>query len=253
MYLAKKARTANITVTVDAEESERLEMSLDVFNHVITHPDLQGWSGLGLAVQAYQKRAISTLHWLAALAKSQQCKIPIRLVKGAYWDSEIKRAQVNGLTDYPVFTHKTATDLSYIACIKLIISHPEAFYPQFATHNAHTVAAILELGKRHPGYELQRLHGMGDQLYRQLLKQTKNIPCRIYAPVGPHHDLLPYLVRRLLENGANTSFINLIENTNIRIDKVTKDPVNHLKNTVELTTNCVLTKYLYGKQRLNSE
>ena len=253
LYLAKKARAANITITVDAEESERLEMSLDIFNQVLTDPSMQGWSGLGLAVQAYQKRAISTLRWLAALAKSQQCKIPIRLVKGAYWDSEIKRAQVNGLTNYPVFTHKTVTDLSYIACIKLIISHPEAFYPQFATHNAHTVAAILELGKRHPGYELQRLHGMGDQLYRQLLKQTKNIPCRIYAPVGRHHDLLPYLVRRLLENGANTSFINLIENTNIRIDKVTKDPVNYVKNTVELTTNCVLPKDLYGKQRLNSE
>jgi RHH-type proline utilization regulon transcriptional repressor/proline dehydrogenase/delta 1-pyrroline-5-carboxylate dehydrogenase len=140
LYLAKKARTANITVTVDAEESERLEMSLDVVNQVLTDPALQGWSGLGLAVQAYQKRAISTLHWLAALAKSQQCKIPVRLVKGAYWDSEIKRAQVNGLTDYPVFTHKTATDLSYIACTKLILSYPEEFYPQFATHNAHTVA-----------------------------------------------------------------------------------------------------------------
>ena len=254
LYLVKKARAANITVTVDAEESERLDMSLDVFNHVITDSAIKGWSGLGLAVQAYQKRAISTLHWLAALAKLQQCKIPIRLVKGAYWDSEIKRTQVNGLKDYPVYTHKTATDISYLACSKLILAHPESFYPQFATHNAHTVAAILELGKKHPGYEFQRLHGMGEQLYSQLLKHTEaKIPCRLYAPVGNYQELLPYLVRRLLENGANTSFINQVENPDINIEKVIADPVEHFKNTTDLKLFIALPKDLYGKQRINSE
>ncbi|MCK5121946.1 MAG: proline dehydrogenase family protein, partial [Methylococcales bacterium] len=151
LALVKKAHAANISVTIDAEESERLEMSLDIFGYVLSDPELKGWSGLGLAVQAYQKRALSTLHYLAALAKAQQCKIPVRLVKGAYWDSEIKRAQVNGLKDYPIFTHKTATDLSYLSCAQFILSQSEIFYPQFATHNAHTVSAILEMGKKHPG------------------------------------------------------------------------------------------------------
>lgn len=253
LYLAKKARVANICVTIDAEESERLDMSLEIFDKVISDPALKNWSGLGLAVQAYQKRALSVLHWLIALAKSKQCTIPVRLVKGAYWDSEIKRTQVNGLENYPVFTHKTATDLSYLACAKLILSQPESLYPQFATHNAHTVAAILELGKKHPGYEFQRLHGMGEQLYRQILKQTSNtLPCRIYAPVGNYQDLLPYLVRRLLENGANTSFINQVEDPSININKVIADPVIHLKNTAKLATSCVLPKDIYGQLRTNS-
>ncbi|OQK18230.1 integrase [Methyloprofundus sedimenti] len=255
LYLAKKARTANISVTVDAEESERLEMSLEVFSRVISDPELKGWSGLGLAVQAYQKRALDTLHYLAELAKVEQCKIPVRLVKGAYWDSEIKRAQVNGLKDYPVFTHKTATDLSYLACAQFMLSQVDVFYPQFATHNAHTVAAIMEMvkAKKHPGYEFQRLHGMGEQLYRQLQRQTNGqIPCRIYAPVGMYQELLPYLVRRLLENGANTSFINQVENTDINIEKLIADPVAHFKNIKQLSTNCVLPRDLYGKQRINS-
>ncbi|MBT3813422.1 MAG: bifunctional proline dehydrogenase/L-glutamate gamma-semialdehyde dehydrogenase, partial [Gammaproteobacteria bacterium] len=209
LYLAKKARAANISVTIDAEESERLEMSLDIFSKVLSEPELKGWSGLGLAVQAYQKRALSTLHYLAELSRAEQCIIPIRLVKGAYWDSEIKRAQVNGLDNYPVFTHKSATDLSYLACAQFMLSKTGAFYPQFAMHNAHTVAAILTMAKAKPAYELQRLHGMGEQLYRQLQTDTQGeIPCRIYAPVGNYQELLPYLVRRLLENGANTSFIN---------------------------------------------
>lgn len=252
LYLVKKARAANICVTIDAEESERLEMSLDIFSKVLSAPELKGWSGLGLAVQAYQKRAISTLHYLAELAKSRQCKIPIRLVKGAYWDSEIKRAQVNGLDDYPVFTHKTATDLSYLACAQFILSRADVFYPQFATHNAHTVAAILEIAKGKSTYEFQRLHGMGEQLYRQVLEQTNGeIPCRIYAPVGDYQELLPYLVRRLLENGANTSFINQVENADIDLEKVIADPVTHFKQTKELSTNCVLPRNLYGK-RINS-
>ena len=254
LYLAKKARAANITTTIDAEESERLGMSLDIFDQVISDPSLQGWSGLGLAVQAYQKRAISTLQWLAALARALQCKIPVRLVKGAYWDSEIKGAQVNGLIDYPVFTHKRATDVSYLACSKLMLSYPDEIYPQFATHNAHTVAALLELGKKHSGYEFQRLHGMGEQLYRQILQQTHGtIPCRIYAPVGCYQDLLPYLVRRLLENGANTSFINQVENPEISIEKVIADPVNSLKKTKKLPSQIILPKEIYGKQRINSD
>lgn len=254
LTLVKKAHAANIGVTIDAEESERLEMSLDIFSSVLSDPELKGWSGFGIAVQAYQKRALSTLHYLAALAKAQQCKIPLRLVKGAYWDSEIKRAQVDGLKDYPVFTHKTATDLSYLSCAQFILSQSEIFYPQFATHNAHTVAAILVMGKKHPGYEFQRLHGMGEQLYGQILTQHNGeIPCRIYAPVGNYQELLPYLVRRLLENGANTSFINQVENTDIAIKNIIADPVTHFKKTHYLSTNCVLPRDLYGKQRINSE
>jgi len=254
LSLAKQARAANITVTVDAEESERLEMSLAIFTRVLTDSALQGWSGLGLAVQAYQKRALKTLQYLAVLATEQQCKIPVRLVKGAYWDSEIKRAQVNGLKDYPVFTHKSATDVSYLACAQFMLSQGEVFYPQLATHNAHTVAAILEMGKGHSAYEFQRLHGMGEQLYEQLLLQTDGkIPCRIYAPVGNYQELLPYLVRRLLENGANTSFINQLENVDISIESVISDPVVYVRKVEKLATHCVLAKDLYGTQRINSE
>ncbi len=147
LYLSQQAINSNISVTVDAEESKRLDMSLDIFTHVLSDSTLKGWGGLGLAVQAYQKRAINTLQFLADLAESKQCKIPIRLVKGAYWDSEIKRAQVNGLSDFPVFTQKSATDISYLVSVQFILSRPDCFYPQFATHNAHTVAAILEWEK----------------------------------------------------------------------------------------------------------
>ena len=252
--LTKKARAANITVTVDAEESERLQMSLAIFQRVFNDLALNGWPGFGMAVQAYQKRAFSTIHYLVDLAKAKQCKIPIRLVKGAYWDSEIKQAQVNGLENYPVFSHKTATDVSYLACAKLMISYPDVIYPQFATHNAHTVAAIMEMGKNHSEYEFQRLHGMGEQLYKQLLKQNQGgIACRIYAPVGNYQELLPYLVRRLLENGANTSFINQVENSDISIETVIADPVNYLKKTTSLNNCFELPKDLFGKQRLNSE
>lgn len=253
LYLVKKARIANISVIVDAEESERLEMSLAIFTKVLSDPAIKGWSGFGLAVQAYQKRAVNTLHYLANLAQSQQSIIPVRLVKGAYWDGEIKQAQINGLKDYPVFTHKAATDLSYLACAKILLAQPNRFYPQFATHNAQTIAAILTMGKQQTGYELQRLHGMGKPLYKQLIKQTQGkVVCRIYAPVGDYQDLLPYLVRRLLENGANTSFINQVENTKLDIDEVIADPITLLKKTKKLTSNCVLPKDLYGKQRINS-
>jgi RHH-type transcriptional regulator, proline utilization regulon repressor / proline dehydrogenase / delta 1-pyrroline-5-carboxylate dehydrogenase len=253
LILAKKARAANISITVDAEESERLEMSLDIFAAVFTHPDLTGWDGLGLAVQAYQKRALPVIRWLAGLAENQHSKIPLRLVKGAYWDSEIKRAQENGLSNYPVFTHKSATDVSYLACSQFILSRPDVFYPQFATHNAHTLAAIFHSGKLHPGYEFQRLHGMGEPLYREMMEnQQWHSPCRIYAPVGHYHELLPYLVRRLLENGANTSFINQIDNADISVEELVCDPAERVK-TSSNKTSCVLPGSLYGEQRLNSQ
>ncbi|MDZ4151825.1 bifunctional proline dehydrogenase/L-glutamate gamma-semialdehyde dehydrogenase PutA, partial [Methylicorpusculum sp.] len=192
----------------------------------LTHPSLNGWQGLGLAVQAYQKRAIHVLAWLDALAKQHHCKIPVRLVKGAYWDSEIKRAQENGLSHYPVFTRKSATDISYLACANFLLTHTDTFYPQFATHNAHTVAAIYHLGGRQQAFEFQRLHGMGEALYHELvIRKPWHIPCRIYAPVGTYTELLPYLVRRLLENGANTSFISQVENPDCPIEKLTQDPV----------------------------
>jgi len=250
--LAREARAAGIPMTVDAEESERLDMSLDVFAAVFSHPDLKGWPGLGLAVQAYQKRALPVLRWLAALAASHRCRVPVRLVKGAYWDSEIKRAQENGLAGYPVFTHKSMTDVSYLACAHYLLSKTSEFYPQFATHNAHTVAAILQAGKHHPGYEFQRLHGMGERLYREVMAVSeRKIPCRVYAPVGDYRELLPYLVRRLLENGANTSFINQIDHPEWSVAELVRDPVETVKSLPK-TPQIVLPKDLYGERRPNS-
>lgn len=251
LALAQTARDANIAITVDAEESERLDMSLDIFAAVFNHPDLNGWPGLGLAVQAYQKRALPVIRWLAGLAECQRKKIPLRLVKGAYWDSEIKRAQENGLSDYPVFTHKSATDLSYLACAQFILSRPDVFYPQFASHNAHTVAAIHQFGQQHPGYEFQRLHGMGERLYREIIDvQNWQIPCRVYAPIGDYRQLLPYLVRRLLENGANTSFINQISHPDISVDELVSDPVAAATSSTQ--SSIALPRNLFGEQRLNS-
>jgi RHH-type proline utilization regulon transcriptional repressor/proline dehydrogenase/delta 1-pyrroline-5-carboxylate dehydrogenase len=250
LHLANHARAANISLTVDAEESERLDMSLTIFAAVLTQ--LDDWPGLGLAVQAYQKRALPVIRWLAALAESRHCRIPLRLVKGAYWDSEIKRAQENGLSDYPVFTHKSATDVSYLACAQFILSRPDAFYPQFASHNAHTLAAVHQMGKQHPGYEFQRLHGMGEALYDEIMEhQGWQVPCRVYAPVGHYHELLPYLVRRLLENGANTSFVNQIDHPDINVADLTGDPVATAE-AAELKSPIVLPHYIYGEQRLNS-
>jgi len=252
LTLAQAARTANIFITIDAEESERLEMSLDIFAAVFVHPGLSGWEGLGLAVQAYQKRALPVIQWLAGLAEYRQCRIPLRLVKGAYWDSEIKRAQENGLSDYPVFTHKSMTDLSYLACAQFLLSRPDVFYPQFATHNAHTVAAVSQMGRQHPDYEFQRLHGMGEGLYREITENRHGAkPCRVYAPVGHYRELLPYLVRRLLENGANTSFINQLDDPDISVAELVRDPVGIIGTLVE-KPQIVLPKDLFGEQRLNS-
>jgi RHH-type transcriptional regulator, proline utilization regulon repressor / proline dehydrogenase / delta 1-pyrroline-5-carboxylate dehydrogenase len=223
LALVERARRGDVGVTLDAEEADRLDLSLDIFEHVLASPALAGWEGLGLAVQAYQKRAPFVIDWLADLARRERRRIMVRLVKGAYWDSEVKRAQTQGLAGYPVYTRKANTDVSYLACAARILAAPDAFYGQFATHNAHTVATILERAAPGQPFEFQRLHGMGEDLYEQVIAQGG--ACRVYAPVGSHEDLLPYLVRRLLENGANTSFVNRIADTAIAIESVIADPV----------------------------
>ena len=252
--LLVQARAGNIAVTIDAEESERLEPSLDLFERLAGAAELRGWDGLGLAVQAYQKRAIHVIAWLEDLARRQRRRIPVRLVKGAYWDSEIKRAQELGLDGYPVFTRKLATDVSYLACARRLLAGGEAFYPQFATHNAQTLASIVESAGRRGGFEFQRLHGMGEALYEGLRSlDAPEIPCRVYAPVGSHQDLLPYLVRRLLENGANTSFVNRILDQSVPIEQLVEDPAVRLAR-IEPKPNprIPLPAALYGAERRNS-
>jgi RHH-type proline utilization regulon transcriptional repressor/proline dehydrogenase/delta 1-pyrroline-5-carboxylate dehydrogenase len=223
--LALTARASNVGLTLDAEEAERLELQLDVFEAVYEDPALGDYEGFGLAVQAYQKRGLAVVGYLASLAQARRRRIPLRLVKGAYWDSEIKRAQVQGLADYPVFTRKRSTDVAYLVCARRVLNDRQAFYGQFATHNAHTVAAVLELAHGRRDLEFQRLHGMGELLYDVLGEEGAGIPCRVYAPIGSHRDLLPYLVRRLLENGANTSFVNRLEDEATPIEKLVADPV----------------------------
>lgn len=228
--LLGRARALDVAVTIDAEESERLEPSLDLFETLATAADLAGWNGLGLAVQAYQKRAIHVIAWLAELAGRTGRRIPVRLVKGAYWDAEIKRAQALGVADYPVFTRKVATDVAYQACAKALLDGGELFYPQLATHNAQTLSAILELAGNRSGFELQKLHGMGETLYRDLLEREQpGVPCRVYAPVGSHKELLPYLVRRLLENGANSSFVHQVIDPEASLDALIADPIERLR------------------------
>jgi RHH-type transcriptional regulator, proline utilization regulon repressor / proline dehydrogenase / delta 1-pyrroline-5-carboxylate dehydrogenase len=223
--LALLARDCGIGLTIDAEETERLELSLELFAQVYGDRALSGYEGLGLAVQAYQKRAPYVIDWLAALAKQHGRRIMTRLVKGAYWDTEIKRAQMQGLAGYPVYTRKVNTDVSYLACAAKMLAAPEAFYCQFATHNAHTVATIVERAKQsNAAFEFQRLHGMGAELYEAVVASGGHA-CRVYAPVGSHEDLLPYLVRRLLENGANSSFVNRIADADVSIDDVVADPI----------------------------
>jgi RHH-type proline utilization regulon transcriptional repressor/proline dehydrogenase/delta 1-pyrroline-5-carboxylate dehydrogenase len=225
MALLKAAEARGLAITIDAEEQDRHEIMLDLFGRAFLDPALEKWTGLGLAVQAYGKRAIPTIRWLRRLSEATGKRIPIRLVKGAYWDSEIKWAQERGLADYPVLTRKMHTDVSYLACMRLILSDAKAFYPQFATHNAHTVAsAVVAAGQT--AFEFQRLHGMGEALYEEVSAPGKLIhPCRIYAPVGEHEDLLSYLVRRLLENGANTSFVNRLADEEAPIAQIIRDPI----------------------------
>jgi RHH-type proline utilization regulon transcriptional repressor/proline dehydrogenase/delta 1-pyrroline-5-carboxylate dehydrogenase len=225
--LALAAQEAGVQLTIDAEEARRLELSLEIFEHLALDPELKGWDGLGLAVQAYQKRAPYVLEWLADLSLKSGRRFPVRLVKGAYWDSEIKMAQELGLEDYPVFTRKSTTDLSYLVCAQKMLENPDVFYPQFATHNAHTIASIFEFAHRKAitDFEFQCLYGMGETLYQQLLAENPHLRIRIYAPVGIHKDLVSYLVRRLLENGANSSFVNAINNPKIPAEDLVADPL----------------------------
>jgi len=253
LEIANHAKKVNVAVTIDAEEADRLEISLKIFETV--YAQLENYQGFGLVVQAYQKRALKVLEWLGDLYDQHQRLIPLRLVKGAYWDTEVKRAQEQGLSHYPVFTRKVNTDLSYLACAQYLLSNRKRFYPQFATHNANTVAAIKILGGDDGGYEFQRLHGMGQALHAQTIsKEGLNRPCRIYAPVGSHEDLLPYLVRRLLENGANTSFVNRLTDLTLDIEDITQDPIEKVrKHRTHKHPKLPLPNEIYGKQRLNSK
>jgi len=226
--LCAEARAANLAVTIDAEEAERLDLMLDIFEALGEEDPLQGWEGLGIAVQAYQKRARPVVRWLIDLARRQQRIIPVRLVKGAYWDSEIKRGQELGLSDYPVFTRKLGTDTSYLACARALLAAPEQIFPQFATHNAHTLAAMESFAGTNRKFEFQRLYGMGEALYEFYEDGRAGAGTRIYAPVGSHEDLLAYLVRRLLENGANTSFVNRLANDKAPLEDMIADPVVRL-------------------------
>ena len=220
------AKSLNVALTIDAEEVNRLDLSLELFGRLARDGRLKGWNGLGLAVQAYSKRAKPVLEWLSVLAKDAGRRLPVRLVKGAYWDTEVKRSQEAGYPAYPLFTRKVSTDVSYLACAKFLLARRDCFYPQFATHNAHTLAAISVMAGNDRGFEFQRLHGMGQALYEQVVGASKmNQPCRIYAPVGSHEDLLAYLVRRLLENGANTSFVNRLADDEAPIAEIIADPV----------------------------
>lgn len=248
--LVAKTMANHITLSIDAEEANRLDVGLAVFAEVFTDPDFKDYNGLGYVLQAYQKRAYTVVGTLAALARQTGKKMPLRLVKGAYWDSEIKYAQMNGLPGYPVFTRKEHTDVSYLACAARIFEHDDAFYPQFATHNALTVASIMALAKGR-AFEFQRLHGMGEKLHAQVVNE---IPCRIYAPVGKHEDLLAYLIRRLLENGANTSFVNLLMDKRKPIPEVLDDPLARTRlNQAQPNPRIPLPADLYGADRQNSQ
>ena len=249
--LCQQAASFNIGLTIDAEESERLEPSLSLLQMLCEDADLVGWNGLGFVVQAYQKRAPAVIDWIEELAVQTHRKMMIRLVKGAYWDSEIKKAQVNGYAGYPVYTRKVSTDVSYLVCARKLIDNRDAFYPLFATHNALTVVSILNFVGERRDFEFQCLHGMGEILYQRVIKQY-HVNCRIYAPVGPHQDLLAYLVRRLLENGANSSFVNRLVDKHLPVENIVSDPLTTL---IELDSkphpNIPLPRDMYS-DRINS-
>ncbi len=252
--LAVHASESGIALTVDAEESERLEISLQVFERVYRDGALRDYEGLGLALQTYQRRARSVLSFLIGLAGDVGRRIPVRLVKGAYWDTEIKHGQELGLTSYPVFTRKAHTDVSYLACARMALAAESAIYPQFATHNAHTLASILHYAGSRRDYEFQRLHGMGEELYAEVIDTDKFArQCRVYAPVGSHEDLLPYLVRRLLENGANTSFVNRIVDESIDVHDIVADPIEVTRDKDCTPHPAILPPAkLFGAERRNS-
>jgi RHH-type proline utilization regulon transcriptional repressor/proline dehydrogenase/delta 1-pyrroline-5-carboxylate dehydrogenase len=251
--LALHASRLGVPLTVDAEEADRLTLSLELVDRLLRSPGLQDWDGLGLAVQAYQKRALSVLDWLDGAASAAGRNLSVRLVKGAYWDSEIKRAQERGLEGYPVFTRKVNTDLSYLACARRLLRDGSSLWAQFATHNAHTVAWIMRVaGGR--SFEFQRLHGMGADLYDGLVDaEGRPVPCRVYAPVGSHEELLPYLVRRLLENGANTSFVNRIVDADVPAAEVVRDPLQEAGKLASIPHPRIpLPAALFGEDRQNS-
>ncbi|MGO3741960.1 trifunctional transcriptional regulator/proline dehydrogenase/L-glutamate gamma-semialdehyde dehydrogenase [Kerstersia sp.] len=267
LKLARLARQYDIGLNIDAEEADRLEISLDLLERLCFEPELKGWKGIGFVIQAYQKRCPFVIDYVVDLARRSEQRLMIRLVKGAYWDSEIKRAQIDGMDGYPVYTRKPYTDLSYIACARKLLAAPDAVYPQFATHNAQTLATIYELAgpeSYQPGqYEFQCLHGMGEPLYEQVVGPASEgklgRPCRIYAPVGTHETLLAYLVRRLLENGANTSFVNRVADQGISLEELVRDPVSLIEamaaaeGTLGLPHQGIaLPLELYGSARRNS-
>lgn len=249
------AKQYNIGLNIDAEEADRLELSLDLIEALARDEDLKGFEGIGIVVQAYQKRCPFVIDYLIDLAKQTNHRFMIRLVKGAYWDSEIKRAQVDGLDGYPVYTRKVYTDVSYLACAKKLLAAPEAVFPQFATHNAYSLAAVFHMAGEDADYEFQCLHGMGETLYNQVVgAKNLNRRCRIYAPVGTHQTLLAYLVRRLLENGANSSFVNRIVDEKVSIDELVQSPLVEAANfNGKMHGKLSLPRNLYGKIRLNSQ
>jgi RHH-type proline utilization regulon transcriptional repressor/proline dehydrogenase/delta 1-pyrroline-5-carboxylate dehydrogenase len=251
--LAEHARAAGMCFTIDAEEADRLELSADVIEAVARNPDFVGWDGFGVVVQAYSKQAPAVLDWLYALAGELGRRFTVRLVKGAYWDQEIKNAQVLGLPNYPVFTRKASTDVSYLRCAEKLFDQADRIYPQFATHNAHTACAILEMAGEFDGFEFQRLHGMGEALH-DLLRKKGGRRCRIYAPVGVHKDLLAYLVRRLLENGANSSFVHQLLNEAVPAASIVADPVALVADLAEpASPRIALPPDMFGARRRNSE
>ena len=251
--LAQIAKRHELNFTIDAEEADRLELSLDVIAATLRDASLAGWDGFGLAVQAYQKRAGPLIDWIGAAAESLNRRLMIRLVKGAYWDTEVKRAQERGLPDYPVFTRKAMTDLCYLDCVrKLLVARPR-LYPQFATHNALTVACVIEDAGGTDGYEFQRLHGMGEALYDALLAELPDLSCRVYAPVGGHADLLAYLVRRLLENGANSSFVSVAADPSVPVETILRRPQSWINDASHARHSHIpLPRDLFGASRRNS-
>ena len=252
--LARQAKDHDLNFTVDAEEADRLELSLHVITATFNDPALAGWEGFGLAVQAYGKRAAAVIAWVEELCAAHRRRMMVRLVKGAYWDTEIKRAQERGLADYPVFTRKAATDQSYLACARRLLAARPRLYPQFASHNALTVATIIEMAGKVEGFEFQRLHGMGEALYEAVAGDAEHIPCRIYAPVGGHRDLLAYLVRRLLENGANSSFVAIAGDRSVPIERLLKRPAALLDDGMRARHSRIpLPGDLYLPARRNSK
>ncbi|MGC1326985.1 MAG: proline dehydrogenase family protein, partial [Xanthobacteraceae bacterium] len=251
--LARLAKDRDLQFTVDAEEADRLELSLEVIGAVLGDASLDGWDGFGLAVQAYQKRALRVIDWIEEVAAVKNRRLTVRLVKGAYWDTEIKRAQERGLADYPVFTRKAMTDVCYQACVKKLLAARTRLYPQFATHNALTVASVIEDAGGIAGYEFQRLYGMGEALYDTLLSEFPDATCRIYAPVGNNRDLLAYLVRRLLENGTNSSFVSIAADPNVPIAEILRRPQSEIADPRQARNRKIpLPRDLYRPERPGS-